>query len=83
MDNLETLRNWFEIPLVHLTAIIIASIILGGIAQLIIAKVVVRLTAKTKFQFDDKLAALLQRPVGITVVLVGCWYAQRPSNDNQ
>ena len=55
--------------------ILAGSIVLAKLTQVIFSKVLVRLTVKTDTDLDDKLIAVLRRPIFITVVCVGLYSA--------
>jgi len=52
-------------------AIIIAFIVVGKIADLLISRIIARLVSRSRTDFDDNLVALLHRPVFISFVLLG------------
>ena len=53
------------------TAIAVAFIIFGKIADLIISRVIAKLVSRSQTDIDDNLVALLHRPVFISFVLLG------------
>jgi len=65
---------WAE-PEVRAGVFILASIIIAKITQLVFSRVLVRLTVKTDTDLDDKLIALLERPIFVTVVCIGLYSA--------
>ena len=66
-------------PNVYLQAAAIAVIfiIFGKLAEFLISRIVVRIVSRSSSDFDDKLVALLHRPVFITFVLIGLALATR------
>lgn len=63
----------------YLVALIItvASFIVAAMVDLIIARVILRLTRKTRTDLDDKIIETLHKPLFISVVLGGAAYAIR------
>ncbi|TAE01165.1 MAG: hypothetical protein EAZ97_03850 [Bacteroidetes bacterium] len=55
--------------------LMIASILVGRILYYVIGKVVKKLTAKTKTNFDDILVDMVEEPFVFGVTLVGIWYS--------
>ena len=74
-EILEQVQSWAQLlgPNIYLqaAAIAIAFIIIGKIADFIISRVIARIVARSKTDFDDNLVALLHRPVFISFVLLG------------
>lgn len=54
---------------------IVVAVILAKIAQFVFARILHRLTQKTETELDDKLIALLRRPVFLTVLALGVYSA--------
>lgn len=67
-------QAWAE-PEVRAGVFILASIIIAKITQLVFSRVLVRLAVKTDTDLDDKLIALLERPIFVTIVCVGLYSA--------
>ncbi len=67
-------QAWAQ-PEVRAGTTIVASIIVAKITQIFFCRVLVRLTVKTDTDLDDKLVALLQRPIFVTVVCAGLYSA--------
>jgi MscS family membrane protein len=67
-------QAWAQ-PWIRAGVILVASVIVAKITQLIFCRVLVRLTVKTNTDLDDKLIALFQRPVFVTVVCAGLYSA--------
>lgn len=74
-DVLVKVQSWVQFlgPNVYLQAAAIAVIfiIFGKLAELLISRVVSRIASRSSSEFDDKLVALLHRPVFVTFVLIG------------
>jgi small-conductance mechanosensitive channel len=58
-------------------AIAVIFIVFGKLADLIISRVIVKIVSRSSSEFDDKLVALLHRPIFITFVLIGLALATR------
>jgi small-conductance mechanosensitive channel len=80
-DTIEQFRSWAEIlgPNIYLQAFVVAVafILLGKLAELLISRVVFKVVSRSSSEFDDKVIALLHRPVFITFVLFGLVAATR------
>ncbi len=80
-DLLPQVQTWVQFlgPNVYLQAAAIAVIfiILGKLADLLISRIIVKIVSRSSSEFDDKLVALLHRPVFVTFVLVGLALATR------
>ncbi len=74
-------QSWVEFlgPNVYLQAAAIAAmfIVFGKLAELLISRVIVKLVSRSTSEFDDKMVALLKRPVFVTFVLTGLALAAR------
>ena len=64
-------------PLLGFVIIVVLGLLLAKAAELIICRGLTRLTAKTETRFDDRLIALLHRPVFQTVFLCSLALATR------
>ncbi len=58
-------------PYVQAAVIVLAFVLLARIADMFITRVIGRLTANTATNLDEKIIAILHRPVFVTVVLIG------------
>ena len=80
-DAIEQFQSWAQIlgPNIYLQAAIVAVafILVGKLADLLISRIIAKIVSRSASQFDDKLVALLHRPVFITFVLVGLAAATR------
>ena len=52
-------------------AIAVAFVLFGKLAEVLISRIVAKIVSRSASEFDDKLVALLHRPVFITFVLIG------------
>ncbi|MDH3745319.1 MAG: mechanosensitive ion channel family protein [Acidobacteriota bacterium] len=62
-------------PRLQALAILVAFVVLAKIADLLITRVVKLWARRTDTNLDDRLIALLHRPLFISLVLVGLWLA--------
>lgn len=62
---------------IQAAAIAIAFVVLGKLAELLISRVVGRLTGRSANALDDEIIKLIHRPVFLTVVLIGLAIASR------
>lgn len=80
-ETIEQLRSWAEIlgPNIYLQAAITAVtfVLLGKLADFLISRIIAKIVSRSSNEFDDKLVALLHRPVFITFVLFGLAAATR------
>jgi MscS family membrane protein len=63
--------------------IVVAFAILAWVANFIVDRVLTSLARKSRFQFDDKILKILDRPVWVSIVLVGAitavqWISPKP-----
>ncbi len=74
-DFFQQTQTWAQLlgPNIYLqaTAIAVAFIIAGKIADLLISRVIAGIVSRSQTDFDDNLVSLLHRPVFVTFVLVG------------
>lgn len=56
---------------------VLLSILLAKIADLVISRILVGLSSRTKTNFDDRLVQLFHRPIFISVLLVGLYIATK------
>ena len=72
---LKVLQSWFDLlgpnPLVQATAIVVLSIVVAQLVDWSFGFVARRWARKTRTDIDDRLIALLRRPILVTIVLVG------------
>ena len=57
--------------------VVLLSLLVAKIADFLISRVLVRLSAKTQTNFDDQLVELLHRPIFVSVLLVGFYLATK------
>jgi len=69
----ETLKNLLAMPALRAALIVVASVVLAKLVDFLISRVLLRLALRTDTDLDEKVAALLHRPVFISVVLVGLY----------
>jgi small-conductance mechanosensitive channel len=60
---------------VRAIAVVLASVLAAKIAHLLIFRFLLRLTVRTNTDLDDRLIQLLHRPIFISAVLVGLYFA--------
>jgi small-conductance mechanosensitive channel len=81
LELLEQVQSWAAIlgPNIYLqaAAIALAFILVGKLADLLISRIIAKIVSRSSSEFDDKLVALLHRPVFITFVLIGLALATR------
>lgn len=74
-EFVQRMQDWASIigPNIYLQslAIALAFIIVGKIADWLLSRAIGRLVRRSKSDFDDRLIALLHRPIFITFVLIG------------
>ncbi len=63
-------------PWMRASAVVGLSILIALLCSLFVAKVLLRITQSTKTDIDDTVIQHLRRPLSLSIVLVGCWYAQ-------
>lgn len=67
----DALSVFADNPYIQALVAVFISLILAKLSDLIITKVILRLTSKTKSELDDRLIKVLHRPVFVTVLLIG------------
>ena len=72
---MERLQEWLELlgPNVYVqaAAIVLGSVVVGKLIDWIISGVVVRWARRSKTDIDDRLIAIMHRPLVVSVVLIG------------
>jgi small-conductance mechanosensitive channel len=80
-DAIAQVQSWAQLlgPNIYLQAVAIAAvfILLGKLADLLISRIFAKIVSRSTNQLDDKLVALLHRPVFISFVLIGLAMATR------
>jgi small-conductance mechanosensitive channel len=80
-DVLDQVQSWAAIlgPNVYVQAAIIAVsfILFGKLADLVITNIATKIVSRSSNEFDDKVVALLHRPIFVTFVLFGLAGATR------
>lgn len=72
---LEQLPPWMELPWVHALLTLGGAVLAAKLVDLLICGVIQRMTRKTKTDLDDRIVQLMHRPIFISVILCGVWYA--------
>ena len=67
-------------PWLRATVVVLASVVAAKVLDVVISRILIRLTLRTDTDLDDQLIELLHRPVFISVILVGLWGAVRLLN---
>ncbi len=77
VEQLKVLWNegWLAQPWTRALVIVAGSVLLAGLARWIFVRGLARLARKTATDLDDKVVAITQKPVFITVLLLGFWAA--------
>jgi len=63
------------VPEIQALLLIVGSVVAAKLIDVIVTRLVRRLVAKTHTDLDDRLIGLLHRPIFVSVVLVGLFYA--------
>ncbi len=64
-------------PYLRTLVLVAVALVAAKATEFVITRVIARWTRFTKTDFDDRLIALLHRPVFVSVLLVGLWLAVR------
>lgn len=54
---------------------LVLGIALAVLSDIVVRRVIERITNRTRTRVDDAVVAMLRRPVALSFILVGCWYA--------
>lgn len=73
----EFVRGAIEIPAVRVALVILGSLIAAKIVDFLFCRVLLRLTLHTSTELDERLIALMHRPIFLSVVLVGIYLSVR------
>jgi small-conductance mechanosensitive channel len=71
------LRQAMDFPAVQAGAVAVGALLLARVVDFIITRVLARLVRRTRTDLDDRLIAVLHRPIFISVVLAGLHVATR------
>jgi MscS family membrane protein len=71
------LRQAMDYPAVQALAVALGAVLLARVVDFVITRGLARLVSRTSTDVDDRLIALLHRPIFITVVLAGLHVATR------
>ena len=66
---------WLDSPWMRAAGVLLASIVLAFLAEYVTRHTLGRLARRTVSVVDDRIVEAIQRPLGISCVLVGAWYA--------
>jgi len=69
------LQTLWAIPWFRAVSMILGSLVAGLIFDKVIARLLLALSAKTRTDLDDKLVAVLHRPIFWSVSMTGFWWA--------
>ena len=70
-ELVNTLRDSLEIPALRAAAVVAGAIVAAWIVRLLVIGALRALTRRTKTTFDDRLLAVLRRPIFVSVVVAG------------
>lgn len=73
----EAVEPWLSNAWVRAGAVMLASIVVAKLSDLIVTRVLRRLTAKTLTEVDDKIIGFLHRPIFLSVGLLGLRFASQ------
>jgi len=73
--DLDLVRELFALAAVRAVAIVLAAVLVALLVDVIVRKVLPRLTRKTRGDLDDRLLKILRRPVFLSVVMIGVYGA--------
>ena len=68
-------REVVRYPAVQALLVVIGAVLVAKVVDFLICRALRRLTHRTKTDFDDKLIDALHRPIFVTVVLIGVYFA--------
>ena len=71
----ELLSAWSEIAWLRAIAILVGAILVAFVVNLVVTRVLKTLARKTVTELDDKLIAILHRPLAVTVIATGAYWA--------
>ncbi len=71
----QKLQELLAIPVVRAAALMVASILAALVVNFIVQRVLLRLTKRTKTELDDKIVTALRRPIFLTAIFVGVYWA--------
>jgi small-conductance mechanosensitive channel len=74
---LETIRGWLAIPLIHAGVIVVIAVVVAIIIERTIHRAFTALAKKTKTDLDDKIIAILRRPIFVSAISLGMHYGSR------
>jgi small-conductance mechanosensitive channel len=74
-DWLQTLQEFYALPAVRALLVVLGSVVVAKIVDLLVSRVLLRLTLRTDTDLDERVIGLMHRPVFITVVLIGLYLA--------
>jgi small-conductance mechanosensitive channel len=72
---IQTAQETLAIPWVGALTILLGSLVAAKIVEVILCRIVTRLTRRTQSDLDDRIVQLLHRPVFFSVLLAGVWFA--------
>jgi small-conductance mechanosensitive channel len=74
-DWLQTLQELYAVPAVRALLVVVGAVVLAKIVDLLVCRVLLRLTLHTDTDLDERVIGLMHRPIFITVMLVGLYFA--------
>jgi len=78
-DNLQiayhAVAGWLDNPYSQALLILVGSFLAAKLSDVVITRVIKKITAKTSTQIDDKIVDLLHRPIFYSVALIGARFA--------
>ena len=72
---LSYIRDAWAIDWVQALVVIVLSIVLAKLSDIVLCRILKLIAARTKSDVDDRVISILHRPIFISVLLVGLYYA--------
>ncbi len=73
----EFLNEYLPEPWMRALAVLVTGILVGWIAQFVLTRGIARLARRSLTELDDRVIAILARPIFLTPILVGVYYGFR------
>jgi len=74
-ELLQRASAWFESPYVQAASVVLLAVVVAKFVEVVVSSLVRRLSQRTKTDVDDHMLEVLQRPVFLSVILVGLYVA--------
>ena len=81
-DWYQSIESWFQAPWAQALGLFVGALLVALLVHLLFVKVLMRLVGKTETELDDRFFMTFQKPIAVSIILAGVWFAIGALYDN-